>query len=81
MTANKSSWLRRHSPWILTGLLCAAKIAGAGIPLWLCLAPALLPIAVAVAVIASVTAFLMSVLIGYAVAAVYGLATGKEFDV
>lgn len=71
--------LRRYSPWLLTGILCACKIAGADIPLWLCLLPALLPFACVLALVGSLAAVGISFTIAYAVLAIYGAVAGKEY--
>lgn len=71
--------LRRYSHWLLTGILCALKIAGAGIPIWVCLAPALLPIACVLALITSALALSLSFIIAYIVLLIYGAVTGAEY--
>lgn len=71
--------LRRYSPWLLTGILCACKIAGSAIPLWLCLLPALLPLACVLALVGSLAAVAVSFVIAYIVLAAYSAVTGKEY--
>lgn len=80
MSMSKSpSWFRRYAHWLLTGVLCVLKIAGAGIPLWVCLAPALLPIACALALITSALALFLFFVIAYIVLLIYGAVTGAEY--
>jgi hypothetical protein len=72
------SWIRRHAPLILSAILCAAKLAGATIPLWLCLLPWTLPWLAAFATIGAFASTLVVLACGLAVAALYAVVTGKE---
>lgn len=74
-----TSWRSRYAPWIITGFLCALKIAGAGIPLWVCLAPALLPVAVVLAFLVAALATVILSIFAYIVLFAYGAVTGKEY--
>lgn len=71
---------RRLIPWIATAVLCLAKLSGAAIPLWLCLAPALLPLAAIGAVLGAAAILIVTVLCAYIIAGVYALVTGREME-
>lgn len=76
----KPSHSRRLIPWIATAALCVAKLSGANIPLWLCLAPALLPLVAICAVLSAAAILIVTLLGAYIVAGVYALVTGKEME-
>lgn len=68
--------LRRYTLILASGFLCALKLAGYGIPLWLCLLPALaVPVAMA-AVLAGGIALCGVICIAYIVAVVHELIVG-----
>jgi hypothetical protein len=72
------SWIRRHAPLILSAILCAAKLAGASIPLWLCLLPWMLPDLFVIALIGALALTLVVLACALAVGALYAVVTGRE---